>query len=113
MALYRPRRIEHLNREFRDITKCLFLTFLIMIVVIYLFRRFEFSRLAFFYFWMIGLLGLNLTRLVTRRALKLLRRRGYNQRFAVIAGTGELGLKVLRGTQIHSELGIQVIGFWA
>ena len=111
MNLYRPRRIEHLNREFWDITKCLFLTFLIMIVVIYLSRRFEFSRLAFFYFWMIGLLGLNLTRLIARRTLKLLRRRGYNQRFAVIAGTGELGLKVFRRIKIHSELGIQVIGF--
>src|SRR4030042_3588009 len=111
MNLYRPRKTEHFDREFWDITKCLFLTFLIMIVVIYLSRRFEFSRLAFFYFWMIGLLGLNLTRLIARRTLKLLRRRGYNQRFAVIAGTGELGLKVFRRIKIHSELGIQVIGF--
>ena len=109
--LYRPRRIEQLNREFWDITKCFFLTFLISIMVIYLFRRFEFSRLAFFYFWVMGILGLVLSRFFIRKTLKTLRKRGYNQRFAVIAGTGELGLKVFRGTKIHSELGIQVIGF--
>ena len=111
MNLYRPRRIEHLNREFWDITKCFFLTFLILIMVIYLFRRFEFSRLGFFYFWAIGLFGLNLTRLIARRTLKLLRRRGHNQRFALIAGTGELGQKVLEKIELHRDLGIQVIGF--
>jgi Undecaprenyl-phosphate glucose phosphotransferase len=111
MSLYRPRRIEHFFREFWDIVKSLTLTFLILIAVIYLFKRFEFSRLAFFYFWVMGLFGLNLTRLIERRILKILRRRGYNQRFALIAGTGELGQKVLEKIELYPELGIKVIGF--
>ena len=41
----------------------------------------------------------------------MLRKRGYNQRFALIAGTGELGQKVLEKIELYPELGIQVIGF--
>jgi len=109
--LYRPRRIEQFNKEFLDITKGLTLTVMMVIAVIYLFKRFEFSRLAFFYFWVMGLFGLNLTRLIERRTLKILRRRGYNRRFALIAGTGELGQKVLEKIELYPELGIKVIGF--
>jgi Undecaprenyl-phosphate glucose phosphotransferase len=111
MSLYRPRRIEHFIREFLDITKSLTFTFLILIAVIYLFGRFEFSRLAFSYFWGMGLLGLNLGRFIFRRTLKILRRRGYNQRFALIAGTGDLGQKVLEKIELYPELGIKVAGF--
>ncbi len=111
ISLYRPRRLEQFIREFWEITKCLTLTFLFLVAVIYLFRRFEFSRLAFFYFWVMGLLGLNLSRFIFRRALKGLRRKGYNQRFALIAGTGELGKKLLENIAFYPELGIQVIGF--
>ena len=111
MSLYRPRRLEHFIREFWEITKCLSLTFLFLIAVIYLFRRFEFSRLAFFYFWVMGLFGLNLSRFIFRRTLKILRRQGYNQRFALIAGTGGLGQKLLGNIELYPELGIQVIGF--
>jgi len=41
----------------------------------------------------------------------MLRKRGYNQRFALIAGIGELGQKVLEKIELYPELGIQVIGF--
>jgi Undecaprenyl-phosphate glucose phosphotransferase len=113
IGLYRPRRIEHFIKEFWDITKSLTLTFLILIAMIYLFRRFEFSRLAFFYFWVMGLFALNLSRFIARKILKILRKRGYNQRFALIAGAGELGQKVLEKIELYPELGIQVTGFLA
>ncbi len=111
MSLYRPRRIERFIREFLDITKNLTLTILILIAVIYLFRRFEFSRLAFSYFWGMGLLGLNLSRFIFRRTLKIIRRRGYNLRFALIAGTGDLGQKVLDMVELYPEFGIKITGF--
>ena len=111
VQLYRPRRIGHFFKEFFDVVACLTLTLIVLIAVIYLFKRFEFSRLAFFYFWVIGLFGLNINRLIERRILKILRRRGYNQRFALIAGTGDLGQKVLERIELYPELGIKVIGF--
>jgi Undecaprenyl-phosphate glucose phosphotransferase len=52
-----------------------------------------------------------LERIVIRKFLKALRKRGYNQRFALIAGTGSLGQKVLEKIELYSELGIRVVGF--
>jgi len=109
--LYRPRRIDHFFKELFDVAKCMTLTLIILIAVIYLFRRFEFSRLAFFYFWVMSIFGLISVRFFARKTLRMLRKTGYNQRFALIAGTGALGQKVLEKIELFPELGIQVIGF--
>jgi Undecaprenyl-phosphate glucose phosphotransferase len=111
LKLYRPRRMEHFAKEFFDITKTLVFTFFIMITLIYLFKRFEFSRLAFFYFLMMAVAGLLVARFFTRRIMALLRKRGFNRRFALIAGTGRLGQKVLDEIRFYPELGIRVLGF--
>lgn len=109
--LYRPRRIEHFFKEYVDVSKSLTLTLFLLIAVIYLFRRFEFSRLAFLYFWVISFLGVILVRIFARKTLKALRSRGYNQRFVLIAGTGSLGQKVVEKIGLYPELGIEVVGF--
>jgi Undecaprenyl-phosphate glucose phosphotransferase len=109
--LYRPRRIGHFFEEFIDIVKVLVSTFLILIAVSYLLRRFEFSRLAFLYFLGMSFIGFLPSRFLIRRTLKSLRKRRYNQRFALIAGTGELGQKILERIELYPELGIQVLGF--
>ena len=111
IRLYRSRRIEHFFKEYLDITKCLTSTFFILLAIIYLLKSFDFSRLAFFYFWVMSILGLALTRFFARRTLKIFRKRGYNQRFALIAGTGSLAQKVLEKIELYPELGVRVIGF--
>ena len=110
-GLYRPRRMEHFLNEVFDIVKSLTFAFVILIATIYLFKRFEFSRLAFLYFWEFGFLGLISMRYFARRTLMMLRSKGYNQRFALIAGTGELGQEVLKNIGLYPEMGIRVIGF--
>jgi Undecaprenyl-phosphate glucose phosphotransferase len=103
--------MEHFLNEIFDIAKSLTFAFVILIATIYLLKRFEFSRLAFLYFWEIGFLGLISMRYFARRTLMLLRSKGYNQRFALIAGTGELGREVLKNIGLYPEMGIQIIGF--
>jgi Undecaprenyl-phosphate glucose phosphotransferase len=110
-GLYRSRRTEHFSNELFDIAKSLTFAFVILITTIYLLRKFEFSRLAFLYFWEFGFLGLISMRYFARRTLMMLRSKGYNQRFALIAGTGELGQKLLEKIEINPDFGIQVIGF--
>lgn len=109
--LYRPRRIDHFSSEFIEVGKCLTFTLIILMVIIYLLRYFEFSRLAFLYFWLFGMVGLLSLRFFIRNLLKRLRERGYNLRFALIAGTGPLSQKLLEKIESHPELGIKVIGF--
>ncbi len=111
--LYRPRRIDGIVHEFYELGKSLTLTTILLITIIYLLRYFEFSRLAFFYFWVLGMMGLFAFRFILRTILKKVRERGYNLRFALIAGTGPLGLKLLDKIESHPELGVKVIGFLA
>jgi len=108
---YQPRRIEHFSKEILEIGKTLTLTLLLLIAATYLFKKFEFSRLAFFYFWVMAFFGLASARFFARKGLKILRKRGYNLRFAILAGTGELGQKILEKIDLYPELGIEVIGF--
>lgn len=61
--VYRPRRIEHFIKEYFDVVKCLTFTLTILIAVIYLFKRFELSRLAFFYFWVMAIVGIIVARI--------------------------------------------------
>jgi len=103
--------MEHFLNEVFDIAKSLTFAFVILIATIYLLKRFEFSRLAFLYFLEFGFLGLISMRYFARRTLMMLRSKGYNQRFALIAGTGELGQEVLKNIGLYPEMGIQVIGY--
>jgi Undecaprenyl-phosphate glucose phosphotransferase len=103
--------MEHFLREVFDIAKCLTFSFVILVALIYLFRRFEFSRLAFLYFLEFGFLGLISIRYFARRTLMMLRSKGYNQRFGLIAGTGVLAQELVEKIESHPDFGIQVIGF--
>jgi Undecaprenyl-phosphate glucose phosphotransferase len=109
--LYRPRRMEYFAKEFFDIVKTLTFTFFILITIIYLLKQFEFSRLAFFFFLVLAMGGLMVVRFFARRIMATLRKRGFNLRFALIAGTGILAQKVLEEIDFCPELGIRVIGF--
>jgi Undecaprenyl-phosphate glucose phosphotransferase len=102
--------MEHFSREVFDFAKCLTFTFVMLVTLIYLLRRFEFSSLGFLY-WEIGFLGLLSMRYSTRRTLMMLRAKGYNQRFALIAGTGVLAQELMEKIESHPDFGIRVIGF--
>jgi Undecaprenyl-phosphate glucose phosphotransferase len=109
--LYRARRFDHFYKEILDVGKVLSAALLILIATIYFLKSFEFSRLAFLYFWVMSFLGLLSARFFGRKILRILRGKGYNQRFVLIAGTGELGQKTLEKIKLYPELGIKVVGF--
>ncbi len=110
-GLYRPRRISTRFSEALDIAKASTAATLILISLAFLFRQYEFSRLAFFCFWFINIAFLSLTRILFREFLRFLRQRGYNQRYALILGTEKLGQDLVKKLRKHPDLGIQVVGF--
>ncbi|HHT9158969.1 MAG TPA: undecaprenyl-phosphate glucose phosphotransferase [Candidatus Brocadiaceae bacterium] len=110
-GLYRPRRISTRFSEVVDIGKASTFATLILISLTYLFRQYEFSRLTFLYFWLINIVFLSLTRTLFREFLRLLRKKGYNQRFALVVGTEKLSQDLINKLQKHPELGIHISGF--
>ena len=110
-GLYRPRRVSTRMSEVVDIGKASTFAIMIFVSLTFLFRQYEFSRLTFFYFWLINIVFLSLARIVFREFLRFLRQKGYNQRYALVVGAEKMGQDLVAKLRKHPELGIQIAGF--
>ena len=109
--LYRPRRMGTHLAEFIDLAKANSVSVLILLSLTFFIREFEYSRLVVLYFWFFSLLALGFSRMAFREGLRFLRRRGFNQRYALVIGAGKLGQRMVRCLHHHAELGLQIRGY--
>jgi len=109
--LYRPRRISSRLSEIWNIVKACSMAALVLVAVSYFLRQYEYSRIVFLIFWGLSIVLVTLSHWTSREILRFFRKRGYNQRFALIVGAGELGQELAAKLQRHRELGVRVIGF--
>jgi exopolysaccharide biosynthesis polyprenyl glycosylphosphotransferase len=68
------------------------------------------SRLGIAFFGGLGTLTLVASRVAGRGLLRALRRRGYNLRYVLIAGAGDLAAEVIASIHSHPEAGLRIIG---
>ena len=111
MGLYAPMRTVSLFEESVKTIKASTVATLVFITVLYFLREYKFSRVVFFYFWILSTVGLISSRSTLRSLLRCFRKKGYNLRFVLIIGAGELGQRILGSIQNHPELGLRVVGF--
>ncbi len=110
-GLYRPRRIGSHLSEAVDIAKASTIGVLVLVAVMtFFFRGYEYSRVVIVYFWLLSIGVVWFSRAAFREGLRFARRRGYNQRFAVVVGDGELAATVVQRMQGRRDVGIQVLG---
>ncbi len=110
-GLYRPRRLTSRTAEILDIAKASSLSILFLITVSYFLRRYEFSRLILLYFWILSIIMLSFARGIFREFLRFMRKKGYNLRYALIVGTGNLAEDIVKKIELHPELGVKIVGF--
>ncbi len=109
--LYRPRRIGSRLSEIADVAKASTLAGLVLVTIMtFLYREYEFSRVVIVYFWLFSIAAVSFARYVFREVLRFARRRGYNQRYAVVVGGGELAQHVIERLRARPDAGIQVVG---
>lgn len=111
-GLYKPMRGISRLTETWIIIKANAFSILLLVAATYLFweKSIPFSRLVFGIFACLSTLTLVISRGFVRSILRLLRRRGYNLRYALIVGAGELAAKVVTRLRQHPEYGIELIG---
>ncbi len=110
-GLYRPRRIGSRLSEVADIAKASSIGALVLVAVMtFAFRGYEYSRVVIVYFWLFSIALVSLSRSGFREVLRGARRRGYNLRFAVVVGAGDLVEQVIRRLRARPDVGIQVLG---
>jgi len=110
-GLYRPRRIGSHLSEAADVAKASTMGVLVLVAVMtFFFRGYDYSRVAIVYFWLLSIALVWFSRAAFREGLRFARRRGYNLRYAVVVGGGELAATVVRRMQARPDVGIQVLG---
>jgi Undecaprenyl-phosphate glucose phosphotransferase len=112
MGLYRPMRGVRRTRELWVLINANALAILLLISMTYLFREksIQFSRLVFVYFWGLSTLLTVVERSALRFFLRELRRKGYNLRYMLIVGAGQVAADMVSRVRLHQELGIQILG---
>lgn len=111
-GLYRPMRGVSRFREIWNLIKANSLSVVLLLTFTYLFREkaFPFSRLVFLIFWSSSIVFTIMSRTVLRGMLRAMRRRGYNLRYALIVGAGDLAGQVAQRMIGHPEYGIELKG---
>jgi len=109
-GLYRPKRTgSHLSEVF-DIAKATFTALLILVAVTFFLKHYDVSRLVMIFFTVIVISSLSIERVVFRSALRYLRRKGYNLRYAIIVGTGPQAERIVKSLERHPEVGLKLEG---
>ena len=110
--LYRPMRGSSRLREFLKVMRANSLAVILLIAAVFLFREktVKYSRGVFVIFFFFSTFLLVLSRASIRSLLRKLRRRGYNLRYAIIVGSGDLAAKVLDRINTHPEFGVECVG---
>jgi Undecaprenyl-phosphate glucose phosphotransferase len=109
--LYRPQRLGSHLSEWFDVAKASTLGVLVLIALMSLvFRSYDYSRVVIGLFWVTSIVAVSFWRAVFREGLRVARRRGFNQRYALVVGQGEPATEVLRMLRRRPDLGIRVVG---
>jgi Undecaprenyl-phosphate glucose phosphotransferase len=110
-GLYRPNRLGSHLSEWFDVAKASTLGVLVLAAIMsFAFHGYDYSRLAIVFFWAESIVAVSLWRAVFREVLRVARRRGYNQRYAIVVGGGEPVAEVLRVLKRRPDVGIRVLG---
>jgi len=111
VRLYQPLRGKSLWVDSYNIIKANTISVLILSALLFFYREESYSRLAVGIFWLTATFLLVVSHMFIRNILMVLRRRGKNLRFVLIAGAGELGGEVAKRIDLHPEMGFKIVGF--
>jgi Undecaprenyl-phosphate glucose phosphotransferase len=107
--LYEPKRTGSLLQEAGDVLRACSIGVVLLLAADAAFRTFL-SRGVIAVFWPLSVVAVTANRVVIRSVLRRLRRSGYNLRYVLIVGAGELAAEVIERINAHPEAGLRVIG---
>jgi len=111
VGLYQPLRGKSLWVDYYNIIKANTISVLILSALLFFYREDSYSRMTVGIFWLTATFSLVASHMLVRNVLKMLRLRGKNLRYVLIAGAGELGQEVAERIDLHPEMGFKIVGF--
>ncbi len=111
--LYRPKRTTALFNEIADVFKASLISIIILGFIFYLTKEHRYSGSAFLFFWIVTVSVLSIFRIFLRTSLHVLRSKGYNLRYVLIVGAGNLAQEIAKKICQRQEFGLEIVGFLA
>jgi exopolysaccharide biosynthesis polyprenyl glycosylphosphotransferase len=108
-GLYRPQRTASLLREAGLIVGGFTMAVVFVLAADAALRAWH-SRFVIGVFWGLGIATLVMTRVAGRGLLRALRRRGYNLRYVLVVGAGDLAAEVIGSIHGQPEAGLRILG---
>jgi len=110
-GLYQPQRGKPLSGKFFKIIQVTFFSIIILAAITFFYREESFSRFVAVYFFCFVTILLAISHLFIFIVLKKIRSFGFNVRYVLIVGTGDLAQCLAEKICLHSEYGFNIIGF--
>lgn len=108
-GLYRPQRTASLLREAGLIVGGMTMAVVFVLAADAALRAWH-SRFVIGVFWGLGAFTLVASRVAGRGLLRAMRRRGYNLRYVLVVGAGDLAAEVIESIHGHPEAGLRILG---
>jgi Undecaprenyl-phosphate glucose phosphotransferase len=112
-GLYEPQRTGSLLSETRKVFRVTAIGVLFLVTLSFFVRNYFYSRGVVAIFSVLAPSSLVAFRMTGRLCLRALRRRGYNLRFVLVIGGGELAEQVIARIKSHPEAGLRIRGVLA
>lgn len=109
--LYRPRRVVFIFDEFFLIARLVTFGIIFAFGLIFFWRVFPYSRLAFVIIWMLSIILITFGRYIVLKIEKNLYSRGRALKNAVIAGNNQTALAIYNNFSEHTYAGYKIIGY--
>ena len=109
--LYSSRRLSPVKKEIKDIFYATSLGTFAIYLLSFLFSIEMVTPVFLICFWAVSTGATILARMIMRRTLKWMRRRGRNLRYLLIAGTNPRAIRYARKIESRSDLGYVISGF--
>ncbi len=107
-GLYEPHRTASIPGEAIDLVRAATMGVVILVAVTFFARSYFYSRGVIALFYLLSTGGLLAFRVALRVGLRALRRRGFNLRYVVVVGDGELAEHVIDRVHAMPEAGLRV-----
>ncbi|MFZ3071945.1 MAG: hypothetical protein WA162_01735, partial [Thermodesulfobacteriota bacterium] len=107
---YRSKRMASRLSELVLIIKAVAVLLTVLVAVTFFLKQFLLSRLVFVIFGALCIAFLSAGRFVVRSFMSRMRRKGFNLRYALIAGTGPVAVTVASALSLRPDVGVVVEG---
>ncbi|MGX8127567.1 undecaprenyl-phosphate glucose phosphotransferase [Clostridioides difficile] len=108
--LYSTKRTSNISKEIAEIIKANTIGLLILILILFIIKLINYSRVVLILFIIYNIILTSLSRVVVRYLLRKYRSKGYNQKHCLIIGATDISIKLIQTIKANNQWGYNIVG---